>query len=388
MTLVFEKLRRGTLALLLILASCKGAEVRAPGDRAERRSIADTRLEYLVESGRFNEARAIADSLLASGESDSGVLARKARALGGLGATKEAIAAFEEALLKDYENCENHLHFATYLMRIGKTGRAHTEFMEAKLFCDKGYVPLIYRNLAVAGIKLAKPDLARQYVDEGLGESPDDPYLNGLKGMLIARENPVAAESLFVRAQAAMDATGDFLVQYGLLLINAARPAEAANVLERALRMKPREREIRIYLAEALDRALRHGEAEAALRDLLAEKDEEEIRSKLAKVLYHEEKYDEALKLYMNLPQSPEVMDKIAMCLHNLGAPDEALSWSRKALAARPGWPQGMINLAVMLAAKGDLAEAASLLERALEIEPDNVAARANLERLREAGKE
>ena len=388
MTSIFENLRRGTLALVLILVSCKSADVRTPADQAERRSLADARLDYLLEGGRFDEALAIADSLVASGETDSRVLARKARALGGLGANKEAIAVFEEALLKDYENCENHLHFATFLMRIGKTGRAHTEFMEAKLFCDKGYVPLIYRNLAVAGIKLAKPDLARQYVDEGLGGSPDDPYLNGLKGMLIARENPVAAESLFVKARAAGDATGEFLVQYGLLLINVARPAEAVGVLERALQMNPGEREIRIYLAEALDRALRYGEAETALRDLLAEKDEEEIRSKLAKVLCHEKNYNEALKLYMNLPQSPEVMDKIAMCLHNLGVPDEALSWSRKALAAKPGWPQGMINLAVMLAAKGELAEAASLLERALEIEPDNVAARANLERLREARRE
>jgi len=105
-------------------------------------------------------------------------------------------------------------------------------------------------------------------------------------------------------------------------------------------------------------------------------------------VLYHEKNYEEALKLYMNLPQSPEVMDKIAMCLHSLGVRDEALSWSRKALAAKPGWPQGMINLAVILAAKGELDEAASLLERALELEPDNVAARANLERLRDARKE
>ena len=388
MTSIFENLRRGTLALVLILVSCKSADVRTPADQAERRSLADARLDYLLEGGRFDEALAIADSLVASGETDSRVLARKARALGGLGANKEAIAVFEEALLKDYENCENHLHFATFLMRIGKTGRAHTEFMEAKLFCDIRYVPLIYRNLAVAGIKLAKLDLARKYVDEGLGGSPDDPYLNGLKGMLIARENPVAAESLFVKAQAAGDATGEFLVQYGLLLINAARPAEAVGVLERVLRMNPGEREIRVYIAEALDRALRYGEAEAALKDLLAEKDEEEIRSKLAKVLYHEKNYEEALKLYMNLPQSPEVMDKIAMCLHSLGVRDEALSWSRKALAAKPGWPQGMINLAVILAAKGELDEAASLLERALELEPDNVAARANLERLRDARKE
>jgi len=46
-----------------------------------------------------------------------------------------------------------------------------------------------------------------------------------------------------------------------------------------------------------------------------------------------------------------------------------------------------MINLAVILASKGQLDEAASLLERVLELEPDNVAARSNLERLRGAQK-
>jgi Flp pilus assembly protein TadD len=89
----------------------------------------------------------------------------------------------------------------------------------------------------------------------------------------------------------------------------------------------------------------------------------------------------------MKLDQSPEVMDRVAMCLHSLGRTDEAIPWARKALAARPDWSQGMINLAVILASGGELDEAASLLRRVLLLEPDNVSARANLDRLEEAKK-
>jgi Flp pilus assembly protein TadD len=272
-------------------------------------------------------------------------------------------------------------------MRVGKTGRAHTEFMEAKRFCGERDSRLIYRNLAVAAVKLGKLDLARQYVDEGLGESPGDPYLGGLKGMLIAREHPSEAESLFVKARGAGEAPVEFLVQYGLLLINAGRSSEAAAVFEKAARAEPGNREIRTDLAEALDRTRKYGEAEKIFRDLLAAKDDPDVRLRLARVLFHEGNYGEALKLYMGLDQTPEVLDRTAMCLQGLGKSDEAVLWERKALAAKPDWPQAMVNLAVILASEGKLDEASSLLERVLTLEPDNVAARSNLERLREAQK-
>jgi tetratricopeptide (TPR) repeat protein len=361
--------------------------LRRPGEWIEARARADARVNALIEGGRFDEALEIADSLIAAGENDSRTLGQKARALGGLGRGDEAIAVFEGAILADYENCENHLHFAIYLMRIEKTGRAQTEFVEAKRFCEGKYDALIYRNLAVAGIKLDKRDLARQYVEEGLRRDANDPYLNGLKGMLVARENPVSAESLFVKARSLGEASPEFLVQYGLLLINEGRPREAADVLEEASRLRPGDREIAVYLAEALDRAGDYAGARAILNDILTAKDDVEIRKLLARVLFHEGDYEEALKLYMKLDQSPEVMDRIAMCLHSLGKPDEAIPWARKALAARPDWPQGMINLAVILASRGELDEAASLLGRALLLEPDNVSARANLDRLEETKK-
>ncbi len=378
---------RGAAVALLFLASCMKADMRRPGEWIGARAGADARVNALIEDGRFDEALRVADSLIAAGENDSRTLGQKARALEGLGRGEEAIAMFEEAILADYENCENHLHFATYLMRLGKTGRAHTEFMEARRFCEGKYESLIYRNLAVAGIKLDKRDLARQYVEEGLRRDSGDPYLNGLKGMLVARENPVSAESLFVKARSFGKASPEFLVQYGLLLINEGRPREAAGVLEEASKLSPGEREIAIYLAEALDRAGDYAGARVVLDELLAAGGEAETRKLRARVLFHEGDYAGALNLYLKLDQSPEVMDRIAMCLQNLGRTDEALPWARKALSARPDWPQGMINLAVILAARGDLDEAASLLGRALSIEPENVSARANLDRLEEARK-
>ena len=375
------------IAPLLLLVSCTKADMGRPGEWVDARARADARLNALIEGGFFGDALRIADSLIAAGENDSRALGQKARALGGLGRGDEAIAEFEEAILADYESCENHLHFAIYLMRMGKTGRAQTEFMEAKRFCEGKYDPVIYRNLAVAGIKLDKRSLALRYVEEGLRRDANDPYLNGLKGMLVAAENPVSAESLFVKARSLGEASPEFLVPYGLLLINEGRPREAAGVFDEASRLRPGEREIAVYLAEALDRAGDYARARVILDDLLAAGDEAEIRKLLARVLFHTGDYEKALKLYLNLDQGPEVMDRIAMCLHSLGRTDEAIPWARKALAARPDWPQGMINLSVMLASRGELDEAASLLRRALTIEPDNVSARANLDRLEEARK-
>jgi len=377
-----------SVVLTVALAACASGQkgrVHGPGEWSVERSSVDHRVESLLAERRFEPALAIADSLVAMGETDARVLSQKARALAGIGRSAEAISSFEEALLKDYESCENHIAFATYLMQIGKSGRALTEFTEAQKFCEGPFVPIIFRNLVVSCMKLGKPEAAKQYVEEGLAVAKGDPYLLGLKGMLVARERPAEAESLFVQAQLFGEASPEFLVQYGLLLVNAGRAAEAVTVFERAAGARPGNPEIRGLLAEALDRSGRYAEAEEALRGLLAEADNPETRGKLARVLFHEGAFEEALGLYESLEQTPEMLDRVAMCLHNLGRSDEALARERAAVAAKPDWPQGMINLAVILGARGELDEAERLLERVLVLEPDNAAARANLERLREA---
>jgi len=369
-------------AASFVLVSCGAGRLDETGAWNDERALLDRRVAAALDGRDYAAALALADSVIAAGERSPRALSQRARALEGLGRTDEMIADFEEALLADYENCENHLHFATALMRAGKTGRAHTEFMEAKLFCDAGRFPLIYRNLAVADIKLERIAEARRYVDEGLAAAPGDPYLLGLKGMLVAGESPAAAESLFAKAFSAGGDTEDFLVPYALVLLNAGDAGGAVPLLEKASAAAPGDRAVRAHLAEAYDRAGRPRDAEAAYRALLAERDEPALRRGLARTLFKAGDFAGALDLYRGIEESPETMDRVAMCLHNMGRTDEALPWARRANEARPDWPQAMTNLAVILAAGGELDEARRLLERVIVLEPENAAARANLDRL------
>ena len=97
------------------------------------------------------------------------------------------------------------------------------------------------------------------------------------------------------------------------------------------------------------------------------------------------DRYDEALPLYQAAGDDPKILDRVAMCLHNMGRTEEAVGIEESVVAALPRWATGSINLSAMLAALGRVAEAEALLEKVLEIEPDNMTARYNIEKLREA---
>jgi tetratricopeptide (TPR) repeat protein len=374
------------LAYLAALGSCSGGgEEIADNAWTDDRARVDDEIVSLLDGGRYERAFALSDSVISSGASDARVLGQKARALGGLERFDESIPLFEEAIIMDYENCDNHINFAVVLMNNMKVGRAITEFRIAKEFCPAMLLPVIHRNLAVANIKLGREKHALDEVGEGLIYDPDDPYLLGLRAMLIAETAPSLAESLFVKSVSEGGASPDFLYQYGLLLLNSGRPTEAAQVLSQAAELKPGNTELEIALFESLNRSGRSGEAEELLAKLLEENPNDELRTKLARFLFKQERFDEALAVYEQLPRTAYHMDRMAMCHHALGNLDAAYAWEEKALDAQPDWTVGMINMAVILAARGELEEAAAYLERVLELEPENTTASMNLEKLREA---
>lgn len=384
-----RSLSRSFAFLCLLLISCggTGGDGSAPGRDVwdETRVSIDRRIAAHLEVGRYEEGIALADSALASGLHDARILGQMATALGELGRFDESIALFEEAILADYPGCDNHLNFAVMLMRAGKTGRAITEFMVAKRFCDSEKIALINRNIAVVYIKLGTPDRALGFVREGLEKAPTDRYLLGLEGMLIADSDPARAESLFVQLVNDRETDPEFLYQFGLLLMRTDRFREAAEMLGTARKKRPENEELALNLAEALDRAGRDQEAEVLLRTLAGGSYDLDARRKLAGILFEGKRFDEALDLYMALPGTPEIMDRIAMSFYSLGRYDEALEWERKALETRPEWPAALVNLAVIHAVLGELDEARSILEHVLELEPDNGTARINLDRLESA---
>ena len=347
-----------------------------------RRAAIDERMLSHLDNGEFEEAFDFAGSMLSLGFRDPRLLGQKAAAAGALGKGAEAIALYEEAILADYAGCDNHLDFGVFLMRTGRTGRAITEFREAKRFCQGANGILVYRNLTVAYIKMERYDQALREVREGLAIGKGDPYLLGLKGMLIFDSNPLLAESLLTVPAESGVIEPEFLYQYGLLLLSSARPGQAAEALTAASGLNPYDLQIREVLAVALRRAGKLEESKGVYRSLAS--DGKDVGLQLGKLLMESERYEEALELLSTLAPTADVLDRTAMCLFHLGQFDEALGTERKALEARPDWPVTMINLAVILAARGELEEARDLLERALVIEPDNMAASVNLERLRE----
>ncbi len=379
---------RAVVSLLvggLLLCGCAAKQASTVPDEqggwTARRAAMDERMLSLLDKGEFEQALAFADSAESYGFRDPRLLGQKAAAAGALGRGAEAIALYEEAILADYAGCDNHLDFGVYLMRTGRTGRAITELREAKRFCQGENGILVFRNLAVAYIKMERYDQALREVKEGLIVGKGDPYLLGLKGMLIFDSNPVLAESLLVVPAESGLVEPEFLYQYGLLLLSSERLDQAVDALAAASELKPFDLEIREALAAALRRAGRLEESESLYRALAS--DGRSVGLQLGKLLMESKRYDEALELLSTLTPTVDVLDRAAMCLFHLGRSDEALEMERKALEARPDWPVTMINLAVILAARGALEEARDLLERALVIEPDNTAASINLERLR-----
>ena len=100
------------LACLSVLLSCSGGG-KETSDNAwtDERALSDDEIVSLLDSGRYTQALALADSIISSGANDSRALGQKARALGGLGRYDESISLFEEAIIMDYENCDNHINF-------------------------------------------------------------------------------------------------------------------------------------------------------------------------------------------------------------------------------------------------------------------------------------
>jgi len=373
------------LGIIFSCGSCT-KQYADPEDRSawtEERAAVDGRLVRMLEWELYREAEALADSMLSAGWRDPRLLGQKATAIGTIGRVDEAIGLFEEAIVEDYASCDNHLNFAVLLMRADKTGRAITELNEAKQFCAGVNRVTIFRNLAVGYVKTDRPDRALEEVEKGLLIAPKDPYLLGLKGMLIAADDPDMAEQLLSAPISSGAEEPEFLYQYGILLLNAERYDTAIEALERAMQLKPSDLDIGEALALALIRAKRLPEAERLYRML--EKSDRAFPLELSRLYIDMYRYEEALELLSRLQPTAETLDRSAMCLLNLGRIDEAVEKEREALSLRPDWPVAMINLAVLLAAQGELDEARGLLEQVLEIDPGNATALQNIERIRKA---
>lgn len=189
----------------------------------------------------------------------------------------------------------------------------------------------------------------------------------------------------------------------GSILVRAGRPARAVPHLQavaeewpwhhstfynlgRAHLQMGREEQGKRYLDHAeelrqLDSQI--GQAEKAVRNT---PNDPAVHVKLGRLLRIAGRYDEALHAYgvaLQLdPGNRNLINNISGLHMAMGRPDEALRLLERMLDADPDYVEGWLNLGITYAQLDSQAAARNAWETALRLEPDNEAARENIERL------
>lgn len=383
----FQKTVLAAVAVLF-LSACSGVGGRRIAVRrqgwTEERGLIDSRINSHLENRRYTEALALIDSAAARGYEDPRIMGQKAYSLGMTGRGEESVRLFEKAILADYANCWNHHSFALVLMRIDMTGRAITEFREAKRFCGGDALTAVNRDMAVAYLKLGNEKKAYEEVIEGLQRAPLERYLIGLRAVLAARRDPAGADSLLATVSGMEDLDPGFYEELGAILFETGNTASAVKALSQARAISPDDRDITYKLAVALKAGGRESDAEKLLLEGGVDGDPR-FQELLADILFDTGRYNEALEIYGSLPVTEKTLDRMAMSHKELGHLDKALDLELNALKMRPDWPTGLINMAVIRGARGELDEAIAALRKVLEIDPDNSVAKENIRRIEEA---
>lgn len=229
-------------------------------------------------------------------------------------------------------------------------------------------------------LRAGKPEAAREYVDEQLAGSPDDPGLRLISASLYAAMGELdQAETLYRGLVAERpEAEAPVRLLYGLLQ-GTGRAAEADAVLEAGLAAQPGSDTLRLLKAGRLEQ---QGDIEGAIaiyEALYAENSNNVlIANNLASLITSfrdtPEDLDRAFAIARRLAGSdvPAFQDTYGWIEYRRGNPEEALRYLEPAAEGLSGDPLVQFHLGMAYAALERSAQARTALTRALEIAGEN----------------
>ncbi len=314
----------------------------------------------------------LADALAGLGEPEQAVAAYRraleledglARAHLGLGQAlleldrvNEAIAALEAAHRLEPDDATALAALARAYLRSGDRQRAEQAARQAqgKPRLD-GFPDPLLRQLGAVGVSSSvRFERAQEYLRLGrfgdaaaemrrvVAARPDDPYAHRDLGIARRQMGDLdgAAESL-ARAVALKDDLTEARLELGLALLDLDRPGEAAGHLRRAAAELPADPRPRAQLGVALarggaeDEALAELERAAALGPLPAVANLE-----WGGLLARRRRYAEAAERFRagleELPDNPQLLTNLGLAMEALGRPAEAIVHYRRAMEVEP----------------------------------------------------
>jgi predicted O-linked N-acetylglucosamine transferase (SPINDLY family) len=186
------------------------------------------------------------------------------------------------------------------------------------------------------------------------------------------------------RVAPAQDPLVGFEVRRALLLHQAGKGAEAAEIYAKILQAHPQQFECLHYLGVAHLQAGRPDQALALLvRALAVRANDESLHSNhalaLAGLRRHEQAIASADRALALRPGMPEALNNKGWALRNLQRLPQALACFDQALATNPAMAEVHQRRAEVLTALQRLDDALAAFQRALQLRPDNADAQGNL---------
>lgn len=229
---------------------------------------------------------------------------------------------------------------------------------EKAVALDPNYADAL-ANLGLVELKLGRPADAQSPLKRALDLKPNNHQAaNNLGAALLKLNRAAEAAPLFRRAVQQNPLYADAYNNLGAALLMLDDPAAAAPKFKEALRLKPGHPDARRNLDIALGRSLAPPPAGAG--------DDPKVKLLEADRLLKSGAVDEAVVRYQTLLKDhplPEAMNNLAAALIFKRRFPEAATLARKALAAKPDYPDAAVNLGLALLNDGKPNEAASALD-------------------------
>jgi len=361
----------------------------------------------LLDRGEPETARALLERTVQIDPGDAEAQGALGEALEALGRPADAEAAYGRALERDPDSREVLLRAGRLALRSGSEPRARA-YLDRLASLDIG--PEQSLRIALTWLSAGKPAPAIRVLEQARAGSDDPRLLLALglvqgkvgrwadaaksygqvpigaagwkdavvqRGLALARAgDPTAAER--ATAEALKQAPGDVTLEAGHAAVLEAlgQPRRAEQFLQARIRVSG-STELVTALSQIFSRTGAHAEAVAVLTEALkAHPRDEDLLYAMGAVLERSGATQQALARMRELlevnPQNAAAMNFIGYTLAEHGEQlEEAERMVRRALAMHPDSGAYLDSLGWVQFRRGDVVRAASTLERAAELEPD-----------------
>ncbi|RPH72917.1 MAG: hypothetical protein EHM78_01310 [Myxococcaceae bacterium] len=328
----------------------------------------------LLDRGEHETARVLLERTVQIDPGDAEAQGALGEALEALGRPAEADAAYARALERDPDAREVLLRAGRLALRSGAEARARA-YLDRLASLDLG--PEQSLRIALTWLSAGKPVPAIRVLEQARAGS-DDPRLLLALGLVQGKIGRWA-DAARAYAQVPVGAPGwkDAVVQRGLALARAGEPARAERVTSEALKQAPGDVALEAGHAAVLEAIGEAGRAEQFLQARIRASGSTELVTALSQIFSRTGAHAEAVAVLTEAlkahPRDEELLYALGTVLERSGDTQQALTRMRELLEVNPRNAAALNFIGYTLAEHGEqLEEAERLVRRALGIHPES----------------